>query len=868
MEFKIQHKSSDDFFTAQPRIDFHEFGVPLKDLKKSSQKDVPQILVDILCYINSFKTRKPYFPPREKLKLQNFETENLGDDINSFEMILLQFLKQLPQPLIAIEVTQILMKIQEKYGAEHPFLCNSRFRHTLHQLPRPAHAVLHHLCHFLHTLCRPGEAGPDSDNSDCEAGPAAHPATCLHLGTVFVDYVFGIGWQVDGAGEPLRGEAMKERRSLLARIVSELISEYRAIFEIESTLEAALQEEEGGNTSNEPRKRHEEDEEECPEDIKAMKVAWDELSLECSATREDSPAKLGRSSRLPETRNRLDLVKTFTNNNNNNSMTRSVCLAGGRGPVSLPCERPDCCGMAGHSACPRKRKDRQDSTSEADRKFSRSSSLEVAATVKQSSGTGERPARLRSASPQCEPGAGAGTGDHVLQQLQESDPTLPKKPAVEEKEMWVALSRARRRPAGRRGRKERCDSLKENQKSSPTVAASVKSGQETEEAVAGADCDYKRRFSSGGEEGGGCWVSQHLQHMISVDTAKETLSMINQHPRNFNIFNSERHIEHNRHLVERRLSEPASPKKAKQKQLTRQLSSVKKKIEQLEQAFTQRTGYRPSQADKLNDSELKNMLSEQARLKKELKTSKEGGEGGGTAVRHNKCLAAMRDSLLKIELRLEQSRVDRQRPASLDRMTLDQILDEKLAMQRLLLEFEAEHGHPQSRQEKEAMKDLYERYRAVKRAARRSASVRGEAGELPAIPEEEAVALTLASPGHRIVLSLGSGGSSHHWSATVDREECDTVSKHDMDLPDIEHSNKEDEHWHSLPRCELLEIQKRVREDKKQLRRSVKEFEDTFKTQTGRMLLKDDKEPFEKTYQQYKTTKAKLKLIDALLSKQ
>ena len=44
---------------------------------------------------------------------------------------------------------------------------------------------------------------------------------------------------------------------------------------------------------------------------------------------------------------------------------------------------------------------------------------------------------------------------------------------------------------------------------------------------------------------------------------------------------------------------------------------------------------------------------------------------------------------------------------------------------------------------------------------------------------------------------LDSGPSD---SATVDREECHTVSKHDMDLPDIEHSNKEDEHWHSLPR--------------------------------------------------------------------
>ena len=68
-------------------------------------------------------------------------------------------------------------------------------------------------------------------------------------------------------------------------------------------------------------------------------------------------------------------------------------------------------------------------------------------------------------------------------------------------------------------------------------------------------------------------------------------------------------------------------------------------------------------------------------------------------------------------------------------------------------------------------------------------------------------------------------------------------------------------------REDLLEIQRRVREEKKQLRRSVKEFEDTFKTRTGRKLMKEDREPFEVTYQTYKTTKSKLKLIDALLSK-
>ncbi len=47
---------------------------------------------------------------------------------------------------------------------------------------------------------------------------------------------------------------------------------------------------------------------------------------------------------------------------------------------------------------------------------------------------------------------------------------------------------------------------------------------------------------------------------------------------------------------------------------------------------------------------------------------------------------------------------------------------------------------------------------------------------------------------------------------------------------------------------ELQEIQRRVREEKKVARRAVKEFEDTFKSQTGRKALKEDREPLEKTY--------------------
>jgi hypothetical protein len=41
----------------------------------------------------------------------------------------------------------------------------------------------------------------------------------------------------------------------------------------------------------------------------------------------------------------------------------------------------------------------------------------------------------------------------------------------------------------------------------------------------------------------------------------------------------------------------------------------------------------------------------------------------------------------------------------------------------LFSEYEKLHGHPQTKEAKEAMKDIYDRYRMVKRLARRSNSV-------------------------------------------------------------------------------------------------------------------------------------------------
>ena len=69
-------------------------------------------------------------------------------------------------------------------------------------------------------------------------------------------------------------------------------------------------------------------------------------------------------------------------------------------------------------------------------------------------------------------------------------------------------------------------------------------------------------------------------------------------------------------------------------------------------------------------------------------------------------------------------------------------------------------------------------------------------------------------------------------------------------------------------RYELLEVQKRTREDKKLYRRAIKEKEERLLAQTGRRRLpKGERDPGDATYGLYKNAKSKQKLIEALLSK-
>lgn len=195
-------------------------------------------------------------------------------------------------------------------------------------------------------------------------------------------------------------------------------------------------------------------------------------------------------------------------------------------------------------------------------------------------------------------------------------------------------------------------------------------------------------------------------------------------------------------------------------------------------------------------------------------------------------------------------------------MTAEQLVQEKTAVQRALLYLESLYGRPTTRDERDAARLLYNRYRVIKRLVNRSVSISGSGvsnpSELPTILEHEAMAFTVAAisltpPSSDTEMQSGSGsGAGFVDSSTDSTDTSSSINEnvHEMSLDGLTRS---------------LEI---VRDEKKKLRRTIKEFEGVFEEQNGRKMLKSDRTAIEETYALYKQKKAKLRLLDALVRKQ
>jgi len=194
-------------------------------------------------------------------------------------------------------------------------------------------------------------------------------------------------------------------------------------------------------------------------------------------------------------------------------------------------------------------------------------------------------------------------------------------------------------------------------------------------------------------------------------------------------------------------------------------------------------------------------------------------------------------------------------------MTSEQLVDEKTSVQRALLYFESLYGRPGTSEERDAARPLYDRYRLLKRLVNRNNSISGAIPELPTILENEALATSgMVTPEFSppMINSIVQSPSDSSTSTSIDTTNSMITAT----------AFQENFKLHSMSVQELHAHFDTVREEKKQLRRMIKEFEHSFEEVNGRKMLKSDRNSIEDTYALYKQKKAKLRLLDALVKKQ
>ncbi|KAK7930541.1 hypothetical protein WMY93_006936 [Mugilogobius chulae] len=216
-------------------------------------------------------------------------------------------------------------------------------------------------------------------------------------------------------------------------------------------------------------------------------------------------------------------------------------------------------------------------------------------------------------------------------------------------------------------------------------------------------------------------------------------------------------------------------------------------------------------------------------------------------------------TLESIQKKLQEKRNEVNRPEDIKDMTREQIAAEKVALQKALLYYENIHGRPVTKSERQIMKPLYDRYRLVKQILCRASTI-------PVIEEEDGseddsdvkTQVTAVVKPDLSVLGL----MDH-----LEEEADGFISPVDELSPSKNTADMGLSNLHAATIEELVEQLQETREEKKRIRKNLKEFEDQFFRQNGRNVQKEDRSPLAVEYSEYKHVKAKLRLLEVLISK-
>nr|XP_046272138.1 LOW QUALITY PROTEIN: protein FAM13A [Scatophagus argus] len=344
-------------------------------------------------------------------------------------------------------------------------------------------------------------------------------------------------------------------------------------------------------------------------------------------------------------------------------------------------------------------------------------------------------------------------------------------------------------------------------------------------------------------------------------------------------------------------------------QLTKRIHILKKKIHRFEEKFEDERKYRPSHSDKAANPEVLRWVNELAKLRKDLKEHKlmksEEDLPPLTRQRSNTLPKSFGSQLEKkpqqekvpkppvestleaILKKLQEKREEVNRPEDIKDMTREQIGAEKVALQKALLYYESIHGRPVTKCERQIMKPLYDRYRLVKQILCRASTIpvigspssKRRGPLLQPIIEGE-TALFFDDVKEEEDGSEDDGDSKTQFTVSVrpdlsvlgfldhmDEDADGFISPVDELSPSKNTTDMRLSNLHSATTQELVEQLQEAREEKKRLRKNLKEFEDQFFRQNGRNVQKEDRSPLAVEYNEYKHVKAKLRLLEVLISK-
>ncbi|KAG8511617.1 Protein FAM13A, partial [Galemys pyrenaicus] len=348
-------------------------------------------------------------------------------------------------------------------------------------------------------------------------------------------------------------------------------------------------------------------------------------------------------------------------------------------------------------------------------------------------------------------------------------------------------------------------------------------------------------------------------------------------------------------------------------QLTRRIQSLKKKIRKFEDRFEEEHKYRPSHSDKAANPEVLKWTNDLAKFRKQLKESKLKlseedliprmrqrsntlpKSFGSQLEKEDEKKQELVDKAIKpsveatlesIQRKLQEKRAEASRPEDIKDMTKDQIANEKVALQKALLYYESIHGRPVTKSERQVMKPLYDRYRLVKQILSRANTIpiigspstkrrspllqpiiEGEtASFFKETKEEEDGSEDDSNTKPDVSVTLKTDFSARCFLDQFEDDADGFISPMDDKISKCsQDTGLSNLHAASIP--ELLEHLQEMREEKKRIRKKLRDFEDSFFRQNGRNVQKEDRTPMAEEYNEYKHIKAKLRLLEVLINK-